>query len=224
MRNVLIFNAESAFFYCRSSTFRRFVSAATELHCDSASLSSILSLRGIRHTRSHGPDFMESVLREFSGERIAVIGGSSIAHLKLKEKFGLTNTFFFSGRVDSDSIPSLFEDILKFSPKYIFLCLGLYKQERISSEFLDFAKSKDEFREVTIAGVGAAIDFLGETKIRAGITWQALGLEWLPRLVREPRMFPRLVRSIFGCLYFIRLPLIVVNSLPWVACDARETR
>ncbi|MDB2654337.1 WecB/TagA/CpsF family glycosyltransferase [Luminiphilus sp.] len=224
MRNVIIFNAESAFFYCRSQTFRRFVSAATELHCDSASLSGVLSLRGIAHARSHGPDFMESVLRESSDEPIAVIGGSSIAHLKLKEKFGLTNTFFFSGRVDNDSTPYLFEDILKFSPRYIFLCLGLYKQERISSEFLNFAKSKGEFQEGTIAGVGAAIDFLGETKIRAGITWQALGLEWLPRLVREPRMFPRLFRSLFGCLYFVRLPLIEVSSLPWVPCDACEPR
>ena len=73
MRNVIIFNAESAFFYCRSQTFRRFVSAATELHCDSASLSRVLSVRGISHWRSHGPDFMESVLRECAGERIAII-------------------------------------------------------------------------------------------------------------------------------------------------------
>lgn len=224
MRNVIIFNAESAFFYCRSQTFRRFVSAATELHCDSASLSRVLSVRGISHWRSHGPDFMESVLRECAGERIAIVGGSSIAHAKLKQKFGLTETYFFSGRVDSESVPSLFDDILKFSPRYIFLCLGLYKQERISSEFLDFAKSKDEFREVTIAGVGAAIDFLGETKVRAGTTWQALGLEWFPRLLREPRMFPRVVRSLFGCLYFYKLPLIEVSSLPWVVYDARQSR
>ena len=38
-----------------------------------------------------------------------------------------------------------------------------------------------------IAAVGAAFDYFAGTKKRASIATQSIGLEWLPRLLREPR-------------------------------------
>jgi hypothetical protein len=42
--------------------------------------------------------------------------------------------------------------------------------------------------EVEVAiGVGASLDFAAGTRPRAPIAWQRLGVEWLYRLLREPR-------------------------------------
>jgi N-acetylglucosaminyldiphosphoundecaprenol N-acetyl-beta-D-mannosaminyltransferase len=50
--------------------------------------------------------------------------------------------------------------------------------------------------EVQVAiGVGASLDFAAGTRPRAPIVWQRLGIEWLYRLLREPRrLWKRYVR------------------------------
>jgi len=38
-----------------------------------------------------------------------------------------------------------------------------------------------------VGAIGAAFDYYAGTKERAGLTWQKLGLEWVPRFYKEPR-------------------------------------
>jgi exopolysaccharide biosynthesis WecB/TagA/CpsF family protein len=73
----------------------------------------------------------------------------------------------------------------------VLIFLGLRRQEAFQTSL-----HTSGFTGASI-GLGAAIDFLSGTKQRAGKTWQKMGLEWLPRMVAEPRMIPRVFRS-FG--------------------------
>ena len=70
--------------------------------------------------------------------------------------------------------------INKSGAKVIFVSLGAPKQEIWMNEH------KDKVKGVMI-GVGAAFDFIVGNINRAPLTMQKLGLEWLYRLVQEPK-------------------------------------
>ena len=215
MNKLTVFNAESAYFFFRDQAFRQSVVGSSALLCDSASLSVALRLRGLSHSRLHGPDFMDKYLRSNPTKRIAIIGGRDTAHDKIKEDYRLSNTFCSSERIHDGNIGVLIEQLAIFKPDAIFVCLGLRKQEAVSNKIWTYSKESESFDSSFTIGVGAAVDFLGGTKIRSGTFWQKAGLEWLPRLIREPRMFPRIVRSLFGCF------LIGINSNALSESDLR---
>ena len=48
-------------------------------------------------------------------------------------------------------------------------------------------KNLDKLQVPLIAAIGAVFDFYAGTKKRSSEFWQSLGLEWLPRFLREPR-------------------------------------
>jgi N-acetylglucosaminyldiphosphoundecaprenol N-acetyl-beta-D-mannosaminyltransferase len=55
-----------------------------------------------------------------------------------------------------------------------------------------------------IGAIGAAFDFFAGTKKRSSGFWQRLGLEWLPRFLKEPRrLWERNLKSIPIFLYWI---------------------
>ena len=65
------------------------------------------------------------------------------------------------------------------------------------------ARMKSRLDVPVMAGVGAAIDFLSGGKRRAPRWLQRAGLEWLFRLVTEPRRLWR--RYLIGNILFARL-------------------
>jgi N-acetylglucosaminyldiphosphoundecaprenol N-acetyl-beta-D-mannosaminyltransferase len=68
-----------------------------------------------------------------------------------------------------------------FQPDVLFVGMTAPKQEKWSYKHKDLLDTK------IIASVGAVFDFYAGTIKRPGIVWQKLGLEWLPRLLREPK-------------------------------------
>jgi N-acetylglucosaminyldiphosphoundecaprenol N-acetyl-beta-D-mannosaminyltransferase len=55
-----------------------------------------------------------------------------------------------------------------------------------------------------MGAIGAAFDFYAGTKKRSSIFWQKLGLEWLPRFIREPkRLWERNLKSTPIFLYWV---------------------
>lgn len=87
--------------------------------------------------------------------------------------------------------------------RYVFSCTGMKSQEQILVEIFDFLP---EAQKVLGLGVGASLDFLLGLQKRAPVWLQRLGLEWLYRLILEPRKrwrriytalieFPRMIRS-----------------------------
>ena len=73
------------------------------------------------------------------------------------------------------------EDVRRASPHVVWLSLGCPKQE------LWMLRYAQELAPALVAGVGAAFDFHAGTKPRAPAWVQRAGLEWLHRLLSEPR-------------------------------------
>ncbi len=86
--------------------------------------------------------------------------------------------------------------------EYVFSCIGMKSQEKLLVEIFEYLEAS---QKVVGLGVGASIDFLLGLQKRAPVIFQDLGLEWLYRLVMQPRIrvkriydavveFPRIVR------------------------------
>lgn len=56
--------------------------------------------------------------------------------------------------------------------------------------------NRDRLQVPFIGAIGAVFDFYAGTKVRSSMFWQKLGLEWLPRFVKEPaRLWERNLKS-----------------------------
>ncbi len=78
--------------------------------------------------------------------------------------------------------------ISKIKPDIVFLAFGAPKQEEWLINHQEFLKNK----QVKMAmAVGGSFDFLLNKIKRAPILWQQLRLEWLWRLIQEPKRLKR---------------------------------
>lgn len=68
-----------------------------------------------------------------------------------------------------------------FRPDILFVGMSAPKQEKW------VYLNKGKLNSKIIASIGAVFDFYAGTVKRPGIIWIKLGLEWLPRLLREPK-------------------------------------
>lgn len=159
-----------------------------------------LFLRGKIVRRFHGPDLLSDLVFRGQGLKFSLLGGA--CELAEEDVRGV-----FHSHIPlpvSDDINGLFVNAVeaiemsgKPTPNYL-VSLGLPKQELFSGLLANYLKRYKE--KWVIIPVGAAIDFHFGYKLRSSKFWQRLGLEWLPRLVREPRMIKRLTRSVSGVI------------------------
>ena len=124
-------------------------------------------------------------------------------HMKslLEEKYPrILVHVIFEGDMSPDGIAHYIE-LQKIT--YVFSTLGMKSQEQILVDIFSYISSHTE---VVGLGVGASIDFLVGLQKRAPVIFQKLGLEWLYRLMLDPRKrwsrivdavwrFPRVVSS-----------------------------
>ena len=84
--------------------------------------------------------------------------------------------------------------------------MGMPKQETIAK----FIKEQSGLNCVLVCG-GAIFDFLGQKVVRAPLWMQRIGIEWVFRLVQEPkRLFKRYV---IGNAVFLYRAKILQNEL-----------
>jgi len=153
-------------------------------------------------SRVPGIDFIDALFRKMSvsGKSVFLLGAkpgiAEAAGKALEEAHpGLVIAGFADGYfTDSDALIS---QINALDPDLLLVCLGAPKQE------LWMAENIDRLNVPLCAGLGGSLDvFSGKVK-RAPKVFQKLGLEWLYRIIREPR---RLGRS-------LSLPLFVLFVL-----------
>ena len=106
---------------------------------------------------------------------------------KLTEEYpGLVVTGTADGYFNDDA--PVIEKINSASPDLLLVCLGAPKQE------FWMAENAGKLDVPLSVGLGGALDiFAGKTK-RAPALFQKLGLEWLYRLIREPRRLKRMTK------------------------------
>jgi N-acetylglucosaminyldiphosphoundecaprenol N-acetyl-beta-D-mannosaminyltransferase len=83
-------------------------------------------------------------------------------------------------------------------PNVLWVGMTAPKQEKWIYE------NRDKLQVPFIGAIGAVFDFFAGTKKRSSEIWRSLGLEWLPRFLREPRrLWERNLRSTPIFLYWI---------------------
>ncbi|MET7030068.1 WecB/TagA/CpsF family glycosyltransferase [Sediminicola luteus] len=87
-----------------------------------------------------------------------------------------------------------------FKPDVLFIGMTAPKQEKWSRQH------KDQLDAGLICAIGAVFDFYAGTVQRPSKVWRDLGLEWLGRLIKEPkRMWKRyLYNGVIFCGYLLK--------------------
>ncbi len=92
----------------------------------------------------------------------------------------------------------IFKDIIKQEPDIILVALGIPEQEKLIYKYLD------KFKKGIFVGVGGAFDVMSGYKKRAPKIFQKLNLEWLYRIIKEPKRLKRFYDSNIKFIFQIR--------------------
>ena len=195
--DVVVFNTESLFHYYTDEMYRNFVNSVDTILIDGIGLKIALLMFGLKVKRYNGPDFLRDVLDNSMLPKY-IYGGQI-------ENYNASNGEVLVDLPFSQNVDFLSEQIKTHVEHYtnekslIILSLGLPKQEKVAS----LLRRKLKNRNIRILPVGAAVDYTYGIKVRSSVFWRVIGLEWLPRLIREPRMLKRLALSVLGLVYLI---------------------
>ena len=91
------------------------------------------------------------------------------------------------GYFTEEQVPEIIDDINKSGADILFVCLGAPAQEKW------IYKNKDKLKVRVSMGVGGSIDVLAGVAERAPEKWCNMGLEWLYRLIKQPKRFIRML-------------------------------
>ncbi len=133
-----------------------------------------------------------------SGRRIRRITGvqlvEELLRLAYEKELPVHFALFGSGRTTLRDVQTSFPQVQVSNPHEAAIVIanfGAPKQEY----WLD--EHKDEFPNARIMiGVGSALDYLTGRVRRAPIVMRALGLEWLYRLLRQPKRWKRIWHAV----------------------------
>jgi N-acetylglucosaminyldiphosphoundecaprenol N-acetyl-beta-D-mannosaminyltransferase len=166
-----------------------------------------------------GPDFMRELIRLDPEMVHGLIGGAPGVAQELVRKMGIRAVCYsppmrpFSAENVQDDLDRFAETCARLSltPRVVWVGLGAPKQE------LWMSVAAGIRTDLLFLGVGAAFDFLSEKKSRAPVWMQNLGLEWLFRLIQEPRRLARryLVTNSLFVAYSVRAVLATRLRQMW---------
>lgn len=118
-------------------------------------------------------------------------------------------TVLFDGEMSLDAIAHMVEiqDI-----SYIFSCIGMKEQEKILVELFAYIPER---QKVVWLAVGSSIDYLVGVQKRAPTYIRSLWLEWLYRLIWEPR---KRWKRVFTA--WVQFPRLIEKNLPKFRWDS----
>lgn len=140
-----------------------------------------------------GFDFAMALLPllEQEGARLYLLGSkpgiADAAAQKLRERYpqlcicGTADGYFADAQAAAQAIHETKADV-------VFVCLGAPKQEFFMQQYLQASGAQ------LMIGLGGTLDGIAGTVKRAPVWMQKLQLEWLYRLIKEPRRFWRMLR------------------------------
>ena len=148
---------------------------------------------GKKVQRVTGSDLLPRLFSELNRDvRIGIIGGSNETKIRqvLEARYPNLNIQIIDTSQWSNSIYDvrrLRELVQHNALSIVLLCLGHPKQELLARELknYDWAGSRPDW----IMCMGATIDFLTGDQKRAPKIFQVIGLEWLFRLLTNPKKF-----------------------------------
>jgi N-acetylglucosaminyldiphosphoundecaprenol N-acetyl-beta-D-mannosaminyltransferase len=170
--------------------------------------------------RVPGGELMEHLCREAAQHKLSIFllgglpGAATIAAAQLQQRYPdlcIAGTYCPPFKFEHDPVESAHvrELIAEASPDLLFVALGAPRQE------IWMHQNCSTLPIGAAMSVGAAFDTLAGFRRRAPLWTQRLGMEWLYRLVQEPRRLWR--RYLIGNTHFIFLilkQLLIHGRLP----------
>ncbi len=137
----------------------------------------------------NGTDLIPQIINAFKGQPIALLGTQSPfldnAATKIKEEDGVIALQMDGFKNNENYV----EAVKQAKPALIILGMGMPKQERVAALL-----AQEIEQPATIICGGAILDFMGGKVKRAPKLFRDLGIEWVYRLLSEPkRLFKRYV-------------------------------
>lgn len=176
----------------RDAAFRNIVNTSQLSVCDTVGLLAVAKLRGLHvQERVTGIDLIENVCAASNGEipMFFLGGGDGIAEkarVTLRQRYpGGRIVGTHSGFFKESDTTQVCAGIAATNAEILFVGLGSPRQELWLREHLAATGCS-----VGI-GVGGSFDVISGNLKRAPAMWQRLGVEWLYRLLAEPRRWRR---------------------------------
>ncbi len=140
-----------------------------------------------------GIDFAQNLMIQLAQRNGSVFlfgakpGVAELAGEKLAQKYeGLVIAGACDGYFQDDA--PIIEQINSVHPDLLLVCLGAPKQE------LWMEQHSGELNVGLMAGLGGSLDVFAGVTQRAPEIWQKLGLEWMYRLLKEPKRIVRMMK------------------------------
>lgn len=122
-----------------------------------------------------------------------------------------------NGYFKEAEIPAIARAVRATAPDFLFLGMGSPMKERLADEWAE------ELGARVIQGVGGSFDVMAGVVKRAPQWVQRCGIEWLYRVIQEPRrMFWRYMRTNGSCLWVFSKAF--VNRWFWPGGQSRTDR
>ena len=204
------FVAASTLAELNRSDYDNLIGAHATLIADSRPLRRYLRLFDKHFTGERGTDFIRDLVSD-NPLKYFLLGSSEEVTSRMKfnlEKInmnsdckGVINPPFKSDF--SEDLDHWAQQIINSEAQVVWLGMGSPKQDRIAIELGRRTK-------IPIFAIGAAFDFIAGTKHEAPVFFRILYLEWLFRLVSEPKRLWK--RYWFGNIRFLFLVFLDFNS------------
>lgn len=162
-------------------------------------------LYGTNLERVPGSEFIFDIckLAQDEGYKVYIYGSKEEVNKQsvevLKERYpGLKIAGRSNGYVKEEDMPALIDQINASGTDILFIALGSPKQEKW------LTTHKDSLKHVRVCqGIGGTLDTIGGNVKRAPEFWCRYNLEWLYRLLSEPKRIKRqIVLPMFAFLVF----------------------
>lgn len=175
------------------SVLARLYAQAWMTVCDSRVLELIAELSGETVEVTTGSDLTEQLFERVIDpqEPVVVIGGDEGVIDGLRQRYGLTDIRWHQPPMGLKSNPEAIAECAAFvaanPARFSFLCVGSPQQELVAEACIE----RGDCTGVGLC-VGASLDFLSGKARRAPKWMQQMRLEWMFRLIEEPkRMWKR---------------------------------
>lgn len=186
--------------------FRNILNSADFCLCEGRGLWRMARLLGVKLEQNiNGVDLIYNLVSKFKiqNSTLFLFGGTEDVVKKTAEKLGDSIIGFEHGYQDLDKI---INKINQVKPDVLLVGLGSPKQEK----FIYYNLKKMPSVKLAI-GVGGAFDFISGHVRRAPHVLQKIGLEWLWRLILEPRRIKRIYNGVVG-IALLTLKLKIKNK------------
>lgn len=187
-------NAEIVYEAMHSEEFRELVNDAALVLPDGAGV--VLGSKILKtplKQKVAGVDFADRLLGHLAetGGSVYLLGSKpGIAELAAEKMLAKHPGLTVAGMADGyfkEEAPVI-EKINAAKPDVLFVCLGAPKQEKFMQAH------REELQVKLMAGLGGSLDSFAGTVKRAPKWMIDLSLEWLYRLIKEPKRFGRMLR------------------------------